>query len=349
MATVNVRNPKNVNLDDDDNIYYNIRITNNEDTAKQAIFSENRVEPILENPSEYELAVVRFSVPALFIPIFLWKTPTPFSVYMRYDGALIEQELEFIERANNPKNPPYGEAVWNYQQFIDIINEALKKCWDSMVALKPLQPTTEPPYLTFDAKTQLCSINAEQLYDDSTDTIQIFFSKRLFVLFPSFEEYVETITPTLTIYRMRIKNNKNNEKTINGSDYYVMEQEYPTLFLWNDFTTIVFETDSIPIEPEFLPSQTNVVRRLLTDFEPLSDINNRQTFQYFPQGKVRYYDMKSSYPMKRVDLRVYWETKDGAVYPIYLGETDVLTMKILFRKKPALQIEQALYPDEDEI
>lgn len=167
-------------------------------------------------------------------------------------------------------------------------------------------------------------------------------------MFPSFETFVTTLDPDNTIYKILIKDNKTNSTTYNGKDYYAMEQEYTTLFLWNDLTTIVFETDSIPIEPEFLPAQKNIVRRLLTDFEPLSTINNRQAFQYYPQGKVRYYDMKSNYPMSRIDLRVYWEDADGNTFPVYLGENDVLTMKILFRKKTMVQLSQTLLETEDD-
>jgi hypothetical protein len=352
MATVNVNVPKNVNHDGEDNVYYNIRITNEEDTAKHAVYSANRTVPILEIPADYEMAVMRFSVPALFIPIFLWETPTPLSVSMRYDGEDITEDLQFIQRADNPNNPPYGEAVWNYQELVDMINVALKTAWDAMKVAKPASPTTEAPFMVYDAKTELCSLYAEKLFDSSTNTIEILFSKRLFVLFPSFQSYVSTVAvppPELTRYQILVKDNKTNSTTYNAKDYFIMEQEYPTLALWNGFSTIVFETDSIPVEPEFLATQNNTTRRLLTDFEPLSTINDRQVFQYFPQGKVRYYDMKSNYPMKRIDLRVYWEDNLGKVYPLYLGQGDVLTMKLLFRKKSALQLEQSIFATEDDM
>jgi hypothetical protein len=349
MATVNVNTPKNVNHDGEDNVYYNIRIVNEAESAKHAVYSQNRTVPILERPEDYELAVMRFSVPALFIPIFLWETPTPFSVSMIYDGADVTEDLVFIPRANNPNNPPYGEAVWNYQELIDMINVALKSAWDAMKIAKPASPTTEAPFMVYDAKTELCSLYAEKLFDSSTNTIDILFSKRLFVLLPSLQSFVDTLTPNLTRYQILVKDNKTNSTTYNAKDYYIMEQEYSTLALWNGFSTIVFETDSIPVEPEFLATQNNTVRRLLTDFEPLSTINNRQVFQYFPQGKVRYYDMKSSYPMKRIDLRVYWQDNFGKVYPLYLGQGDVLTMKLMFRKKSALQLEQSIFATEDDM
>lgn len=348
MAIVNMANIKNIHTDDEANVYYNIRIYNPLTKAIQAIFSENRVEAILENPSEYELAVVRFSVPANFIPIFLWEEPSKYSIHMRFDGLIIDTTCVYIPRANNPNNPPFGKAIWNYQEFIDIINQALKTCWNTMSIAKPLQPTTEPPFMTYDAKSSLCSLYAEQLYDSSTNTIEIMFSKNLYVLFPSFQSFVQTINPNLTHYQVLIKNNNTNFTTFNSKQYYIMEQEYQTLFLWNSFKSLLFETDNIPTEPEFQPSQTNITRRLLTDFEPISEINNRQTFQYFPQGPIRFYDLTSKYPMNRMDMRVFWETRDGTTYPIYLGEGDVLTMKILFRKKTTKQLEQFIFHNGDD-
>ena len=338
---------KNTNVED--NVYYNIRITNDSEFSQPAVFKENRVQAILETPSLYELAVVRFSVPALFIPIQLWESPSPYVVSMKYDGTEISSVLQFIPRATNPLNPPYGEAIWNYQQFVDIINVALKDCFDQIKALHPAAPPTETPFMTFDAKTDLCSIYAEELYDTEKypNTIDIFFDKSLYVLFPSFQTFVEGNGELF--YQILVKDNKINSTTYNAKPYLIMEQTYTTLALWNSYTSIVFETDTIPVEPEFLPAQTNVVRRLLTDFQPLQDINNRQSFQFFPQGKVRYYDLKSSYPMKSIDLRAYWEDRNGVTYPIFLGKGDVLTMKLLFRKKSVIQLEETIFATEDDM
>ena len=62
--------------DNEDHIYYNIDIRKGVENAGQqfqAVFNETRVEPILNKPSDYDLSVVRFSIPSQSIPIFLWK------------------------------------------------------------------------------------------------------------------------------------------------------------------------------------------------------------------------------------------------------------------------------------
>ena len=87
--------------DSDDNIYYNVTIKKNDTNGGKAIFSENRVEPIVDNPSDYELAVVRFSVPAVNIPIMYFdsepgKLDKDFKVSMTYDGVTETKDLVWI-------------------------------------------------------------------------------------------------------------------------------------------------------------------------------------------------------------------------------------------------------------
>jgi hypothetical protein len=112
-----------------------------------------------------------------------------------------------------------------------------------------------------------------------------------------------------------------------------MTEEYSTLFLWNDLQKIILETDSIPTAPELLGSQTNKTRKIITDFEPLSQINDRSTIQFFPQGALRFYDLISNYPLTNMNVKIYWADKAGTQYPIYLNNTDNLTIKLYFKKK----------------
>jgi hypothetical protein len=98
--------------------------------------------------------------------------------------------------------------------------------------------------------------------------------------------------------------------------------------------------DTIPVEPEFQPTLNDTTRRLITDFEPIQEIDNRENFQYFGSGWKRYYDLKSAYPLREIDIKAFWEDKKGAVYPVYIGDGESLTLKLLFRKKLALQLER---------
>jgi hypothetical protein len=348
MAIVNQNVDLNIVKDGEDNVYYNVRVYNPDNTLIKAEFSEIRVQPILEDPSQYELAVVRFKVPALTIPIFLWpklesgvEDNDYYKITFSFGGVDYTQGLEFIPNAVGP--PLYGPSIWNYQEFINIINVGFEKCFYSdyptnTVLRFPGAPPTEPPFMTYDAETTLCSIYAEQTYESqtTTPTIDMFFNIPLYTLFPSFPTFDFTEDPKT--YQVLIKNTKTNSTTYNGLPYFINEQEYTTLFLWNSFQSIVFESDRIPVESEYLPSQTNVTRRVITDFEPLESVNNRQAFQFYPQGPLRYYDLKSNYPLRNIDIRVFWEDREGNTYPVYVDQGEIFSLKILFRKKRELAL-----------
>ena len=365
--SVVVNRPYRNELGDDDNIYYNIRIVKNKnDLFSPAVYNVSRTSPIIDLPSNYELAVVRFSIPASNIPILVWGNDPydpitnssskvdKLSISLSFGGVDYTQVLEFIP--NSSGNDFYGNTIWNYQEFCDIINQAFSKAFYSNYPLNtirrfPAAPPTLPPYLSYDANTQLCSLICEDTYDTGQpwlgasgavpDTIKVYFNIALYQYFPSFKSFEQEEQEPLS-HQILIRNTGNNT---NASDpdipanTIIMVQEYTTLALWNDFQTIVFETDHIPVEPEYQPATNDVTRRLLTDFEPLSSINDRQSFQYYGDGWKRYYDLKSHKELNQIDLKAFWEDKEGNIYPIYLGADEALTMKLLFRKKTALQLD----------
>ena len=317
----------------DSNIYYNVLINYLNSSEKSALgfpiasFKETRVDAILKNPSEYELAIERFKVPTFSIPILFFKS-NYYYVRMSYNGDTITQPLVYVP---NGGEPLYGNVIYNYQDFIDILNNALSSCFTILKGVQPGAPPTERPFVVYDATTQLCSFYAEQLYDiNGPPTIKVEMSNSLYHLFPSWQTISQA---DFEWYQIVIKNNKNNSTVYNAKNYYIMTQEYSTLALWNDLQSVIFYTDSIPINQELEPSQANKTRRIVTDFEPLDDVNIRDSLQFFPQGPLRFYDLKSDYPLNTIDIKVRFQTKDGQIYPCYVFPDNQISLKILFRKK----------------
>lgn len=311
-------------------IYYNVSI-DSKTSQGQANFNETRVQPILDNPSEYELTIERFYVPAVNIPIMIFKD-NKYSITLSFDGVDITKTLIWIP--NKSYSGLYGKDLWNYQEMLDIVNKAFSDAYIDLKLAKPTITPTEPPFITYDAETNLFIFNAQRLYDpifNGGPTVEIYMNIDLFALFNSFQDFEqEELEPKA--HQILVKDNKNNISTT-LIDYYSTYGEWVTLFGWNDLQSIVFETNSIPVIPENQQSQINQTQQIITDFEPIQDINNRSAIQFFPQGELRYYSLNSTKPFYNMNLNVMWKDKEGNFYPIYINDTETLTIKILFRKK----------------
>ncbi len=142
------------NKDNDDIIYYNVLIpfqSNAEGRPSIAQFKENRTQAIVNNPSEYQISIVRFTIPSSEIPIFIFNIQdypntnpdlSPWSVTFSFDfnGTDVSLQQYLIYSADNNESVPDGPSanhttqnitpyyyVKSYQHFLDIINVALSQ------------------------------------------------------------------------------------------------------------------------------------------------------------------------------------------------------------------------------
>lgn len=315
---------------DSENIYYNVRITS-ETSGGLASFNETRSQPILDNPSNYEMAVERFYVPALNIPIMVFRDNYYF-VGMKYGGNDYSTAIEFIPNSENPE--PFGNVIFNYQEMLNAVNVKLVELFNDVKGDFPAAPPTEAPFITYEAESQLFTFHAERLYNETVAgmaTIEIFFNTKLFRLFNSFQDFEQEEQEPFA-HQILVKNNGNNETTLNSKPYYSTLGQWVTLYGWNDLQSIIFQTSSIPVVPEFNQSQTNETQQIITDFEPLPSVNNRSAFQFYPQGPLRWYSLKSNAPLYTLNLNVMWKSIDGTMRNIVIDDSEILTCKILFRR-----------------
>lgn len=205
-----------------DNIYYNIEISNSinksgnaDPRGIQAVYSENLTQPIINNPSDYYLSIIRFAIPGSGIPIFTMDIQpnqpdpnlTPYSFTLRYGLTNSRVYIMFKNWNNEPvpdqpipyrKNVPYY-FVYEYNQMIQMMNTALKQAFDALViAVAPtVLPVTEPPFFLYDETTQLISIVAQKNYSPvlaSADTVKVYantilHNRFLTGLFTQFDGY----------------------------------------------------------------------------------------------------------------------------------------------------------------
>lgn len=306
-----------------DHVYYNFRIQPTDGKQTLAKYSENRVTPILDNPSDYELAVMRFNVPTSNIPLFFWKDNF-FGITLKHNNINYFEYLQFI---SNTSLLNARKTIYTVQEVLDSMNQAFATAF----ALIPGIVSIEAPQMLYDPITDLLTLNVEQSF--ITDGIEIFWNQELNPLMYSFQNYYYEDPPSQQVFRWIIKDRGNNSSTINGQPSFLMLQDYPNTFAWSNLQSIRFETNSIPVKRELEGAQKNIESLLLTDFEIIKDRYNRNSISFFPRGPVRFTDLQSNYPMKRIDVSVFWVDTDNIIYPLVISGGDSLTMKLMFRKK----------------
>lgn len=321
---------------DKDIVYFNIQRYYDGETTFD--FNENRVNEVLSNPSDYELAVTRFSIPSIGIPI-LFNVPFRYSIVLEYDSDRIELYINFPQNSDDPKPlyPPHF-AVWSYSEICEGINDTLKQLHDTMKTTYPSFPPTIPCKITYDSRSSLFSLFASTDY--SASNVKLFFNDALYGILNGFQTKQESFPPILSpYYQILIKDNGNNQTTYGGSGY-IMIQNFSTTEQMSTLDSIIFETNSIPVQPELLGSQTNESRIVISDFYITRSINNRYNIQYFPKGPLLYTDLTTSYPLHRLDLKLSWIDNDGKIHNLIGDSGSPIDIKLSFRKKLDTRLEE---------
>jgi len=189
-------------------IYYDLSVVNNiqpsntqSQTSQQnrLTFTEVRSSPILDNPSDYFLSIVRFNLDTaggmpLFVPQIDLQQPIPqptetsYFVSIEYNNALApadrlisKQRVIYVPQSNIylPPTPPLTiekttqPYYWlnTFQAFICMINKALEDAYNDVLAQAtvasialPANWTTPPlpiPYLLWDNQRSIATLVAQ--------------------------------------------------------------------------------------------------------------------------------------------------------------------------------------------
>lgn len=271
-----------------DNIYYNVQVFNNaKDQLITASYTDNRVSVILDNPSLYYMAVVRFKIPAVSIPIMIFRD-NYYGISLRYAGVTYPKPadpVQFIPYI--PVTLGDNNLIFYFQDFLDMVNSYLTYLYNQVVADNPADPNvpanpplpafqSSNPFFTYDPKTQLISLYALRIFgEENPNHMQIFFNTELQSIL-QFQNFAETtffypqVLPQ-QLYLIRVFNtgfNQNlgtgltngvpNTDNPYGENYYVMTQQLISLFLFNSFNSIVFTSNNIAVRAEQLPGPPQV-------------------------------------------------------------------------------------------
>lgn len=342
-----------------DYVYYNAMLTNNKDVPIEARITEYRSEPIVINPKDYYLSVVRFNVPVSLIPIFIYPTlpspPNPINTpdNTQYSVTLLDSLgayhkvnliYTYLDVVSGPPN------VYTVQHFLDMINTALATAHTAMGGLKP----ATPPYITFNQETKLFALIGENGWNISTN-LGIFMNSKLFLFFDYLESRFNGYNLLNgTDFQIMFKNNGNNSLSAsqitppNGSiavnPGYILKQEQASLDKWSQVRSIIFVSNTISVKPEYITASPDLLqntgdnfRSILTDFEPplITGEVFRGYLQYYPQGPYRLIDMTTDTNLKNIDFQLFWQDNKQRINKIYINHAESITVKLMFVKKDA--------------
>lgn len=350
-----------------DNIYLNLAISNQsydltQNRNIQAVYDQTLTNPLLNNPSDYYLSIIRFSLPSNSIPIFRCPVDvsqndpngTPFFIGIELGASVYPERVMFV--ATNSLPAPTPAASYPYFSASQISSG-----YYTMFAAQPLVSMVNTalaaahtasgiggaaPYYIFDPTTQLFSLIVTQTFIASG--AYIYMNNSLVNYFSGFNfYYVGTFQAagTAGIRFRHILTPLPYGSPVGGP--YKFDAEYDASSLWFDIRKIVVTSTSIPTSPEFNPvttplgivasglDSTSNTFPIITDFISTFDNFNEygSTITYNPTTQYRLVDLNSNAPLNRIQLTFYWLSKNGTLYPLFLSPNQTITMKLAFIKK----------------
>lgn len=356
-------------MNNPDRKYYNVVISSRDKNITHesvlATNTDNFNQSIVDNPSDYYLSVLRFQIPTSEIPILIpeiesWPNTdinkTIYTVTLEYtigpntytSGTI---NIIFVSTISNGfprpitaqdpnpmRNPNYYYYVYDYRDFLSMINTAFTTAYNTLNAATGGSLTSSPPFFSYNAQTSLFSLHCPDAYLSSLPApIKIYMNYPLFIFFNSFQvNYnASSINKRIEI----IVNDYNGINHIGG--YYIQSQQYPTLANWNCFKSIQIVSAMLPIEKEIVPtpiylSQNNYnTNAVIKDFIPFyeSGYEFRSFINYKYDGAYELINLNSNMPIYTVDITVFWIDRYGNKYLLTFPYDQVLSIKFVFIKK----------------
>lgn len=287
-----------------DYVYYDMLYNNYQSTTEeptQLEFRETRNTPLIYNPDNYNMSIVRFQLDTPSLPSYIAQIQPnqsnrdlmTHSITLTYtNGSGVETNiaptyLVWVPVHKEVALPPVPSANsdgfqsdslyyygYSFLNVVSIVNTAFATAMTSLKAVVSGLTTVDAPFIYFDEITKTFAIVAENQYFNINNSprINIYFNRSLFGLLNSFPFYRYSITdPYNKIYQIRMDDEKGYnliQKTLIGSNKVLIElhQEYPTVSNFCPISSILFTTTQLPIVANHLSAPlTFYNNRLISD------------------------------------------------------------------------------------
>lgn len=319
-----------------DKIYYNANLYNGTGSTIKARYTETKTIPILDKRKDYYMSVIRFSCPTSSIPVFFYR-PNIFYVSLSVGNAnYTTVEVPYKTYIKNPALPldntinlENQAKIFNFQQFLDGINEALNTAINNIAIPAG---TTLPIKFFYDRDSDTFDFIFPKIY--ITNDIRFYMSSQLFTKFLALPAYILSPATTNIDYQIQLYSDPINDFDTN---YYINKQA-STVFYWFEWNKVVVKSYNMGIDGENNSSIENgnpITELILTDYE----INNSSTREalvsvlYNPSAQYRLSSFLDDSPLRTIDYQIFIQFKTGFLLPLELLPTEAVNMKILFTKK----------------
>lgn len=330
-------------------IYYNAIYYNNTVDDSTSYFQDARTSPILDIPKNYKMAISRLNVPTQGLPIFNFasinndgKTPDNsfYSFTLRWNAVTYRRYVQYI---------PYtsiGLGVYNYSNYVRMMNEALFLVFNDMKIAFPGFPPTSAPYLCLDGS--LVNLYTPLAYNDATISLSCNYQIYKFLLtIPAFGNSYSD--PNGEDFIFSIQKTGNNIADLNNpipstslvvpGGAYVIRMEYSNLGNWSTLRSILVVSNSLGGKGENISTPKNqnynTSLNVITDFEidrsgPLLQVG--RTYYLYQADLYRYITLDSENSLREIDLKLYYSDIFGVINELPIPPGFFWSIKIVFEK-----------------
>jgi hypothetical protein len=338
-------------------------------TAIPATFFEVRSTSVVPDPpNTYTLSIIRAKIPTTIIPLKIIEiVPAPgntninltaYTVTLTWNGFTSQQNIIWIPQDAMAPVPPstisdsyvnsdfaFYYSLRTVQHFIVLINTAFAAAAADLATHGA--PTANPPFLYLNPDTKLISIYADANYNSNGPTpVKIFMNLYLGGNFNnSFDIlYTNLDAPNGENFQYLVYDiNGKNTEIVGGVSYFVMTQAFNTFNNMSSFDSVIFTSTSLPVRYELVSAAVPAATPISGDFFPILQDIQIDTFpidvgfnviQYNPTAEFRRLQMTALDPdaLKTIDISIFWKDNYGNIYPLFIGEGQIASIKLLFEK-----------------
>lgn len=326
------------------NVYYTANFINKTDNNVAAELTTYKTVPIINSPGEYYLKINEFYISNVIIPLLFMDDET-FSVTIDATSTGGTSERVYLQFINSSSNPALDGYVFYLQTFMTMVNLALFNAHALSSAIG------NPPRLIYNENGYFSMLMDETYVINGTE---IWFNTFLAQKFASFNYFFNRF--------------QNNEPLGDGKVYrfvraaididnyfpsgygnftyplYKYDQPYPSLFYLSDIRRLLVTSNQMPnlrqiystsIVSSTIQSNPSILSTRGVLFTvPVDDSfksNSASIFYTPPVDKL--IDMVSQEPMSIIDIKIFYELKNGDLLPVQLAPGSAFTIEFAFVHK----------------